>query len=421
MNTPDVQEKPWLVVNVAPKVGRGNVTEVETDTAILKHGAQLQPDASPKLTIAPAEILNSGLTQLAQFRHAGIAQSAPEAIGYAKNNDKERNSLPAQALRVDMAMNVMSHVKQLLKKHHLAPDKNKEKPKVAIVSPQDMTIESLVLYGQDPKLTLALFLICPDVFGKFDPEKSEINNQIVHLFWNAEAYAKALETLPPEKVKLIMPPDPLEAFPVKPSRALAEGGKPLIKLSGSGGDATVISAISAQLTQIGLPPTVVCENANKLNPYTKKQIATESDPSWYYHSLGEANVELPPYLICFPSEQVKHLIVLQQKGIFVPTVFLYPKGLHEARNLAWAIKQGVSKVVCVPKTLPGLKDPQAEVAKLLAAEGVEPSQYRMVDPSEITQADFEKPTKVWEQPPKAQSLFDTVRTALAGTSCVVKA
>jgi hypothetical protein len=135
--------------------------------------------------------------------------------------------------------------------------------------------------------------------------------------------------------------------------------------------------------------------------------------------------------------------VLQQKGIFIPTIFLYPKGLHEAKNLAWAIKQGLSKVICVPKTLelssfqrvahdikqgfsktsvpePELIDPRAEVAKLLAAEGIDPSEYRFVDPSEITQADFEKPTMAWEQPPKAQSLFDAVRTTLAGTDSLVK-
>lgn len=443
MTTPDTEKKPWHIVSVAPKVGGGNVVDAQKNAAHFQNKAAENPDAQPELRIEPAHIFTSILTGLAKWRHAQISSSAEQAILYAERNAQERDSFPAKLLKVDIAINLRGHLKRLLKKHHLTPKELREKPQVAVVSAQDMTIESLAKYGPNSKLTLALFLICSDVFGKFDPEKVELNNQIIHLFWNAEAYEKALETLPEEKVKLIIPTDPLEAFPNEPTSPLAEGGKPLIKLSGTGGHEETINAIAARLTSIDLAPTVVCEMPNKLRAYAAKKVATESDPGWYYHSLGEADQELPPYLICHPSEQVKHLIVLQQKGIFIPTIFLYPKGLHEAKNLAWAIKQGLSKVICVPKTLelssfqrvahdikqgfsktsvpePELIDPRAEVAKLLAAEGIDPSEYRFVDPSEITQADFEKPTKAWEQPPKAQSLFDAVRTTLAGTDSLVK-
>lgn len=416
--TPDTaQPTSWLIVPVAPAVGQGNPTEAKIVAHhINTHSAQ-ELAVSPKLQATPAQIFRFALTGAAQWKHSHISDSAARSITYAEHNGKERNSWIAERLKEKMAFLVKYHVKNLLKQHHLANPQSH--PEVAVISPQDMTIEGLVKNPKTFELIKALFLICPDVFGKFDPTKTEINEKIVHLFWNAEAYAAALTALPAEKVKLIIPPDPLEAFPTKPEKALASPGSTLIKLSGSGSDDSVITAMAVQLKTQGLNPLVVCETESQLKTIQKKAIPTETDPGWFYHSLAAAQAEQPPFLICYPSEQVKHLIVLQQKGIFIPTVFLYPKGLHEARNLAWAIKQGLSKVVCVPKTLPDLPDPQAEVAKLLLAQGVTAAEYQMLDPSELTREHFVKPTQAWEQPPQAISLFNAVRTVLTGKQPLV--
>lgn len=444
ISIPDTQETDVQVLSGAPKVGAGNITEALAVAALLKKNSTEQPNTEPKLTVATAKILKTFLIGLASWKHGQISASAEKATLYAQRNSKERNSFPAKLLKLDLALSMMNQVRGLLKKHHLSSKKPKEKMRVAVISPQDMTIEGMAKYGGSKQIALALFLICPDVFGKFDPTNVAINNQIVHLFWNTEAHDTALTSLSPEKVKLIIPVDPLEAFPDPPTQPLAEGGKPLIKLSGSGGDEDTITALAARLTAINLAPTVICENASKLDPYRTKDITTQSEANWFYHSLGQAKSELPPYLICHPSEQVKHLIVLQKKGIFIPTIFLYPKGLHEVKNLAWAIKHGLSKVICVPKKLepsglqktvadiqqgfskfnvpkPETIDPRAEVTRQLAEQGIDPSMYRFVDPSEITAADFEKPTKAWEQPPNALSLFDAIRSGLNGTSVTVKA
>ena len=402
------------VVSASPDISGGNTREINAAVALLQNETAKNLTTEPKLVISPPKIMKSPLIWLAQQEHARISSNAAAAIRYSAN---PRTGFAAQALSAHLATQAENQIRETLSNNQ-APA-TAEKTKVAVLSPQNMTIEGLA-HLQPQDIELALFLICPDVFGKFDPENVVINEKIVHLFWNSEAYETARVTLPRKNVKLIVPIDPLAAFPEKPSRPLAKGGTSVIKLSGTGGHENTIKALATQLTALGLAPTVVCEMASKLDVYGKNDVATESDPGWYYHSLGEAQPKLPPLLICHPSEQVKHLIVLQKKGIFVPTIFLYPKGLHEVKNLAWAIKHGLSRVVCVPKTLPNLKDPRAEVARQLAAQGVNATMYRFVDPSEITAADFEKPTKTWEQPPNALSLFDAIRSSLNGTSVTVQ-
>ncbi|HCC84301.1 MAG TPA: hypothetical protein DEP87_01320 [Candidatus Pacebacteria bacterium] len=367
-----------------PDIGAGNVNTQKSTFAELELN-----EATTKTPINwenLLDLLNNPLVWAANLVHQRMSHQASLSVKYSETSVKARNSLAGKILCSVIRLQIFAKILEL---------QAKGTKRLAILTPQDMTAEAATWLLQHQQLLKTFGLLVPefigltypDTLGKFDPQKSA-NALLHHFVWTLEIYLKLLEAGIPESQIHLVDPNILSLAYDQPETLAPHTGT-LIKLSGSGGDPALVTALTASLTQNGHAPTLVTDNA------------------WFYHTLAEADPQNPPNFIAYPSEQVMHLCQLQQKGLFIPTVFLYPRGENEVNNLVNAIKNfHLTKVVCVPQAL------QERVAILLEKHDLHRREYTMVDPSELKPEHFQKPEKVWNAPKTAEALSGAINRVI---------
>jgi hypothetical protein len=254
-----------------------------------------------------------------------------------------------------------------------------------------------------------------DVSGKYtyDSKVSDRQKEIMYLVWNREAVQLYVHELKLKHVYLIKPFDPLLACePMEISSlpfqfALDEPHVCFIKLSGSGGDPRLVNAAINSLWKKSRVKSIVFSGAEKTNSKIIKTVSSNvtvnssCDASVFYH---HARAILPneQMLLAYPSEQVKHVVILTQNNIFPNIVWLPPRGVHEAENLAWAMKKGFSGTICIPDEY------HSVLKKSLIKSGIHPSSVECVDPDNLSAEHF-KPSPVLKSEEDACSLESVIK------------
>lgn len=193
---------------------------------------------------------------------------------------------------------------------------------------------------------------------------------------------------------LVSPIDLLKAF--KSPEVTPNRSEIWIKLSGSGGDPTVVKQIVHSFKKQTQPVRLVAPD------FFGAMGATRFSEAQYYHSVAKA----PQQVICFPSEQIMFL-AQQSNSIYPPSVIsFYPRGEHELNNLAEAITQGLTHAIICPLTL------QTKLASHLAAKSIPPDLYRFIAPNKVSSADFVSAER-WDFPPEAIPIAQAIIALIA--------
>ncbi len=377
-----------IVISGTPLIGEGNIVDNEALIAGLKRAGM------PSIGFYP----NDPIVWLGRWFHIGMTMSTKRTMDYALNSESDRSSLKALPLKWDL--------KRAIKKAH------KSCPNaICFITPQSMMAEeSIGSIGDIPTI-----MISSDVCGKFghDSKPSERQKRIIYLIWNKEALYLYRNELKLQNVHLTIPVDPKDAFEhIERSKlpfqeALDEPNLCFIKLSGSGGDPKLINAAiislwkKSEVRSIIFPGTEKTQRRIIKTVGKKAEIKSSMDAAVFYNQTRKM-ISDKQMLLAYPSEQVKHIAVLTQNNIFPKVVWLPPRGQHEVMNLAWAIKQGFSGTICIPKEYQYLLNSK------LTNLNVSSSEIEFTVPEKLSAEHF-KSSPTWQYEKEATSLEKIVR------------
>jgi len=376
------------VIAGTPLIGEGNII----DNRAILHA--LAKAGMPGLGFYP----NGPFVKLGRDFHIRMSMSTQKTMEYARTSNTTRRSLRVTPLRWELR-------REIKKAKTMYPDA------ICFITSQSMMAEeSIGIRNNIPTI-----MASSDVSGKYtyDSKVSERQKEIMYLVWNREALQLYKHELKLEHVYLIKPFDPLLAFePIEISRlpfqfALDDPHVCFMKLSGSGGNPKLVNAAINSLWEKSRVKSIVFPGTEKINSKIIKTISsnvsvnTSCDASVFYH---HARVIIPneQMLLAYPSEQVKHVAILTQNNIFPNIVWLPPRGVHEADNLAWAIKKGFSGTICIPDHY------HSVLKKSLIKSGINSSSVECVDPDNLSVEHF-KPSPVFKSEEEACSLESVIR------------
>jgi hypothetical protein len=310
-----------LEICVAPAVGAGN------GYWALRRATQL---GGKYLSLR----FSAGVVVAGLF-HRYMTASADRSIEYAEDGSL-RESLPAMFFAWEMAKLTVLQVPR----------------GSTVVTPQDLLATALVKQIGSEHVILDL----PDAMGKIEtfPKRYDVWPKKVWV-WNREAWVRWVEVLGEKKVKLAKMPNLVTKSGSWTGEKI-DLNAVVLKLSGSGGDKSVLDAIASNLP-------------------IKTFRGFDDNYKYLLHRMNGRR------LITFPNEHVAILAQMAQKRIHPWVVFLYPRGRHEVDNLRWAIRHGLAHTICVSRHL-------QERVRALLGESVSGFYYKLVRPEELSAGDF---------------------------------
>lgn len=370
-----ITDQDTMVISGAPLIGEGNIIDSK---AVI---ARLARCNIPVRGFYP----NGPFVHLARMFHIRMTMSMANTMEYTKKSTEKRSSLFVSPLRWELR-------RAIARQHKLYPDAG------CFITSQDMMAEESV--GRIGNAST--IMISSDVNGKFSHQSklSPKHKQIHYLLWNREAVDFFKGELKLENTHHIEPLDPIEACDTSNQKVLPfyeeleEPNLCFIKLSGSGGAPALVSAAITSLLQksgtrcIVFPGTEKTLRSLEYNLGDNNHIKMSLDPSRYYihtrHMISHNHM-----LLTYPSEQVKHIAILTQQGVYPKIAWLPPRGNHELLNLCWAIKKNFSATVCIPRAY------QNQLRGRLIDTAVNPAAVELIDPAELTAEHF-KPSPQWQ-------------------------
>ncbi len=376
------------VIAGTPLIGEGNIV----DNRAILHA--LTKAGMPGLGFYP----NGPFVKLGRDFHIRMSMSTQKTLAYARTSNTTRRSLRVTPLRWELR-------RAIKKATTMYSDA------ICFITSQSMMAEEAIgICDNIPTL-----MASSDVSGKYtyDSKVSDRQKEIIYLVWNREALQLYKHELKLEHVYLIKPFDPLLAFePIEKSSlpfqfALDEPHVCFIKLSGSGGDPRLVNAATNSLWKKSRVKSIVFPGIEKTERKIIQTVGsnvtvnTSLDASVFYHH-ARSILSHKQMLLAYPSEQVKHVAILTQNNIFPNIVWLPPRGVHEADNLAWAMKKGFSGTICIPD------DYHSVLKKILMKSGIRPSSVECVDPDNLSAEHF-KPSPVCKSEEEACSLESVIR------------
>lgn len=381
-----------LVVSGAPLIGEGNIVDSRSFIAVLSKAG------------IPGTVfyLNSPLVWLGRWFHTRMSMSTKRTMDYALTSETRRSSVMTLPLKSDFT-------RALKKVHDTYPH-----AMCFITSQSILAEESAVTLSTIPSI-----MCSSDVSGKLsrDSRPSEKHQRIIHLVWNREALDLYKNELNLQNVHLTVPVDPKEGFvhmerdALPFQEALEEPDLCFIKLSGSGGDPGLINPAIISLWEKSRARSIVFPG----NERTRRRIIKSAghnikvnsslDAAVFYNQTREM-ISGRQMLLTYPSEQVKHIALLTQHGIFPKVVWLPPRGQHEMINLAWAVKKGFSGTVCIPAAY------QSVLRSRLSNLGVSPSEIEFTSPEDLSSEHF-KPSPEWQHEKNAAPLQQIIKKIIS--------
>ena len=372
----------------APLIGEGNIID---NRAILK---ALAGTGMQGFGFYP----NGPFVKLGRNFHIRMSMSTAKTMEYALSSYATRHSLRVKPLKWELR-------RAIKKAKNIYPD-----AMCFITSQNMMAEESIGISGDIPTC-----MASSDVLGKYNLESTLSVRQkgITYLVWNREALHLYKNELDLANVYLIKPVDPMLAFEtIEKSNlpfqsALDDPGICFIKLSGSGGDPGLVNAAIDSLWKKSRVKSIVFPGVEKTERKLIRTVGgdvtvnTSLDPSIFYHH-ARVMISHEHMLLTYPSEQVKHIVILTQNNIFPKIVWLPPRGVHEMDNLIWAIKKGFSGTVCIPT------DYHRLLKRSLITSGIDSFSMEFIDPDNLSAEHF-KPSPVLESENKASSFESVIK------------
>jgi hypothetical protein len=378
----------YSILAGAPLIGEGNLID---SRAILQ---ALSAAGMPGFGFYP----NGTFVKLGRTFHIRMSMSTLRTMEYALSSHTTRLSLRVKPLKWEL--------RRAIKKA-----KKIDPYALCFITSQNMMAEeSIGMPANIPTL-----MASSDVFGKYNSESkvSEKQRNIIYLVWNREALHLYRNELNLENVYLIKPVDPMLAFePIEKSNlpfqfALDEPDICFIKLSGSGGDPELVNAAINSLWAKSRVKSIVFPGIKKTERKIIKTVGSNVtvnsslEASVFYHH-ARAIISNRQMFLAYPSEQVKHVVILTQNNIFPKIVWLPPRGVHEMDNLIWAIRKGFSGTLCVPT------DHHSLLKRSLMKSGINSSSMEFVDPDNLSAEHF-KPSPVFESEKNACSIESVIK------------
>jgi len=380
-------DKDFVIVG-APLIGEGNIIDKHALLKALAHAGM------PGIGFSP----NGPFVKLGRGFHIRMSMSTDKTMDYALSSNTTRLSLRVKPLKWELRREINKVIAQF-------PNAS-----CFMTSQNMMAEESVGMSGNIPTI-----MASSDVFGKYNYETklSARQKEINYLVWNREALDLYRSELALKKIYLINPLDPLLAFePIEKSSlpfqfVLDDPHVCFIKLSGSGGDPKVFNKAINSLWGKSRVKSIIFPGIEKTKRKIMRTVGgnvtvnTSLDPSVFYHH-ARLMISHEQMLLAYPSEQVKHAVILAQNNIFPKIVWLPPRGVHEMDNLIWAIKKGFSGTVCIPT------DYHRLLKRSLITSGIDSFSMEFIDPDNLSAEHF-KPSPVLESENKASSFESVIK------------
>ena len=385
MKHPDAEKR---VLVGAPLIGEGNIIDNHAIIKVLTETGMQGVGFYP----------NGPFVKLGRNFHIRMSMSTAKTMKYALSSYTTRYSLRVKPLKWELR-------REIKKAKEICPDA------ICFITSQNMMAEESIGMSGDIPTCMA----SSDVFGKhnFESKLSVKQKEINYLVWNREALHLYKNELDLTNVHLIKPVDPMLAVePIEKSRlpfqsVLDDPDVCFMKLSGSGGDPQLINAAIDSLWNKNRVKSIVFPGIQKAGKKIIRTVGddvpvnTSLDPSVFYHH-ARLMISHEQMLLTYPSEQVKHIVILAQNNIFPKIVWLPPRGVHEMDNLIWAIKKGFSGTVCIPA------DYHRLLKRSLITSGIDSFSIECIDPANLSAEHF-KPSPVLESENKASSFESVIK------------
>ena len=401
------------IVSATPYIGMGNPTETAAITQELSTaGLEIVAHYPSGFMITAGSVF-----------HTLMSSSTKRTMQYAENSTQTRESGLAKPLILQLQL----FVRNMLTRYPNAQ---------FFLTPQNVLGEQATQVNLNGK-KFCVIMILPDAMGKLSPlrEPTAAQRDISYLVWNEQAYEVLTQQweLDVQLIKLL---DPLQAFPQLNQQQIEHLGLPEIfeqeklcvfKLSGSGGDPELITQIIQALWKNSGVKSIVFPgkthtginlalrgwlSATTLNPKKTDtpRIKWSLDEGLFYNLTRQMN-HAEQLLVTYPSEQVKHSMVLSQQGTPARIVWLPPRGEHEVLNLVHYLylthQQNRVTTICIPKQY------QQNLEKQLQVYGFKlQTHYEMVEPNQLTKENFHT-SPAWQETQEHVAPQQAVRTIMA--------
>ncbi len=317
------------------------------------------------------------MVRMGRWFHVRMSMNTNRTMRYAFKSDTQRSSFVMMPLKLELRRALKIAFREC------------PAARCFITSQNIMAEEASSVMGGIPA-----FMFSSDVYGKFHygSSPSERQKNIKHFVWNSDALDYYRNVLNLKNVYLAKPADPIDAFPrIERDRlpfqeALTDGNICFIKLSGSGGDPELVNRAIISLWKNSATKCIVFPGTDVTREKLVKvvgsiKVSTSLDPSIFYnHSRHMISNE--QMLLVYPSEQVKHVVLLATNGVVPRVVWLPPRGQHEVMNLAWAVKKGMSGSICIPEEF------QGRLRESLKYHGVHSADLEFVQPQNLSAEHF---------------------------------
>lgn len=400
------------IVSATPFIGMGNPTETAAITnELTQAGLEIVAHYPTGFMITAGSVF-----------HTLMSASTKRTMDYAEHSTQTRESTLAKPLIFQLRL----FVKSMLAKYPNAQ---------FFLTPQNVLGEQATeveLGGRK----FCVIMILPDAMGKLSPlrEPNQQQRAISYLVWNEQAYQVMKEQWRLD-VQLINLVDPLQGFPQLNQQQTEYLGLPelfeqenlcICKLSGSGGDPKLITEIIEALWKNSKIKSIVFPGKSHtgmnialrtwlsgtwLNPKKTDtpKVKWSLDEGLFYNAARQMN-HAEQLLLTYPSEQVKHSMVLSENGLQPRIVWLPPRGEHEVLNLVHYMyltqQQNLVTTICIPSEY------QDALQKKLQAYRFQANvEYRMVEPKHITKEHFYA-APVWKAKLPRVSAEDAVHSIM---------
>jgi hypothetical protein len=369
------------IVAMTPDIGLGNPTELRALCKELELSGFTVIEKYPK----------GFWVKLGGKFHIRMTSSTAKTMAYAENSTQTRKSLKTKPLIWELRKVISTALKT---------NPNAQ----FFITPQNMIGElaTEVTYGGKK---FSVIMILPDVMGKLSPysQPTQAQKEIDYLVWERNYYKLMADKneFDFKSVRLIHPLDPILGYGQLSKGQLKNSGYKevfneknlcVIKLSGSGGDPRLINAAIKSLWDKDKVQSIVfpgqLSTQRKLLKSVRRgyTIKTSLDEKEFY-SVSRNMQPNSQMMLTYPSEQVKHVMVLSKEQIQLKVVWLPPRGEHEVTNLiayiGMASAQNLMTSICIPN-----KYHQA-LHRNLQHAGFSPKiNYQFIDPSELSKVHF---------------------------------